>query len=257
MNILTVHYTYVPTTTKAGGENRTFSSLKRIMDEDKSIVTVGHDSAMKIRCTPAIALNDFYPQGQDELVSQVRNEGGFVTILNDLAPEGIERNKFTVDALITNINRTDDDEQGTHATMRAAVFNFRGDILPVTFTLRSEDAISYFENLEPSGSEPIFTKIWGKIVSRTEIQKSEEESAFGEPSVDVKQRRVREWVVTGAAKETYEFGPGCVLTPDDIKQALANREIALADTKKRSEDYYNSRNTASVASAIPQGNFNF
>lgn len=264
MNVLTVHYTYVSPTTKNGGENRTFAALKRVMDENKTIVEVGHDAAMKVRCTPAIALNDFYPQGQEELVSQPRNEGGFVSILNELNPEGIERNKFTADVLITRINRQDDDENGAYATMRAAAFNFRGDILPLTFTLRNEDAISYFENLDPSSSEPIFTKVWGKIVSRTEVQKSEEESAFGEPSVDIKQRRVREYVITGAAKEPYTFGDGGVLTPEDIKKAMENREVMLADTKKRSDDYYKNRNTQPSAfgetgstGTVPKGDFQF
>lgn len=266
MNILTIYYRYVSPTTKNGGENRTFTALKRIMDEDKTIVKVGHDAAMKVRCTPAIALNDFYPRGQEEVVSQVRNEGGFVNIINELNPQGIDRNKFTADILITRVNRQDDDENGAYATLRAAAFNFRGDILPMTFILRNENAISYFESLDPSTSNPVFTKVWGKIVSRTEVQETEEESAFGEPSVDIKQRRVREWVITGAAKEPYGFGDGEILTPEDVTKAMENRNVYLAERKANSDQYYASHGQGNAESAfgngssetkIPTGDFKF
>lgn len=260
MNILTIHYTYVSPLNKNNAENRTFTALKRIMDEDKTIVTVGHDAAQKVRCTPAIALNDFYPQGRDELVSAPRNEGGFVNIINELTPEGQDRNKFTADALISTVARQDDDANGAVATVRALIFNFRGAALPINFVLHNEDAISYFESLDPSPSNMIFTKVWGKIVSRTESQTSEVESAFGEPTVDIKQRRVREWVITGAAKEPYDYGEGSsVLTPEEVKEALANREVELANIKKRSEDYYNNRSqgNAPATDKIPTGSFQF
>jgi hypothetical protein len=264
MNVLTIYYRYVTATTKSGGENKTYTALKRIMDEDKTIVKVGHDAAMKVRCTPSLAVNDFYPRGQEEVVSQVRNEGGFVNIINELTPQGIERNKFTTDLLITNVTRKDDDENGTYATLRAAAFNFRGDIIPATFTLRNEDAISYFESLDPSTSQPVFTKVWGKIVSRIETQKTEEESAFGEPEVDIKQRRVREWVITGAAKEPYGFGEGEVLTPEDVQKAMENRNVMLAERKANSEQYYASHGQGNTESAfansetkIPTGDFKF
>ena len=260
-NILTIHYTYVTSTTSKGQENRTFTTLKRIMDEDRSIVTVGRDKAWKVRCNPSIALNDFYPQGRNDVVSTPRNEGGFVTIVNELAPDGIDRKKFTADALITHVNREDDDEEGVRATVKCAIFNFRNDILPFTFTLRNEDAIQYFEDLNVSNQEPIFTKVWGEIDNRTEIIKEEIESAFGQPAVDVKQRRIREWVITGAAREPYPFGEGGVLTPEEVQKAVENRNVMLAETKKRSEDYYASRNnTGSIGNTvnqIPKGGFDF
>ena len=43
------------------------------MDSGKTVVGDGKDLAWKVRCTPAIALNDFYPQGQDNLVSRPRH----------------------------------------------------------------------------------------------------------------------------------------------------------------------------------------
>ena len=91
---------------------------------------------------------------------------------------------------------------------------------------------------------------------------TETESAFGEAAVDVTQRTVREWVVTGAQKEPYAFGEGGFMTMADLQKAVENRNLMLAETKKRSEEYYASRSAAPAPAAapnpaIPTGGFNF
>lgn len=266
LNIVTVHYTFVTELTKNGGTNPSFNNLKRIIEGGKTVLGDGKDQAWKVRLTPSAALNDFYPQGQEELVSQPRHEGGFVSIITELHPEGIERNKFTFDTLITNVEHIEKDEEAgieeDYAKIHCAIFNFKNDILPFTLTVRNPSGIKYFEDLGATNAEPVFTKVWGKISSETIQVKRETESAFGEAAVDTTQRRVREWVVTGAQKDPYTFGEDGVLTPQDIKTAIENRNIALADIKKRSDEYYASRNTetkaaAPAASAIPAGGFNF
>ena len=102
MNVIQVHYSYVTPTTKQGKGNVSYNALKQIIDSGKTIMNDGLDQATCVRLTPSIALNDFYPQGGDELVTTPRHEGGFVTILRgpaELPPEA-ERNKFECDALI-------------------------------------------------------------------------------------------------------------------------------------------------------------
>ena len=267
LNVITIHYTFETEKTKAGGTNSTYASLKKIMDSGKTVVGDGKDLAWKVRCTPAIALNDFYPQGQDDLVSRPRHEGGFVTIINELPPEGMDRNKFTVDTLITQVEVDEaDPEQGIneeYAKIHCAIFNFKNDILPFTLTVRNPSGIKYFEGLGATGSEPIYTKVWGKISSQTVSMQTETESAFGEAAVDVTQRTIREWVVTGAQKEPYAFGDGGLMTMEDLRKAVENRNLMLAETKKRSEEYYASHSaTAPMPSAapnpaIPAGGFNF
>ena len=128
--------------------------------------------------------------------------------------------------------------------------------------MRNEDGIRYFEELGVSQSEPIYTKVWGKIVNRTQLIQNETESAFGEAAVDTRQRRIREWVITGAQREPYSFGDGGLMTVEDIQKALQNRETMLAEVKQRSDEYYATRNSSPApktapAAQIPQGKFNF
>ena len=89
LNIISVHFTYVVEKTKSGKTNVTFGVLKNIIDGAKAWITDGKDAALKVRVSTALALNDFYTR-EGELVSVKRNEGGFVNVIKDLAPEEAE-----------------------------------------------------------------------------------------------------------------------------------------------------------------------
>lgn len=258
-NIVTVHYTYVAETYGSGAPNRTYGVLSRIINEGKTVVADG-DAAWCVRLQPSIALNDFYPQGQTEVVSRPRNEGGFATIINP-TQYSAERNKFTVDLLINGVSRVDAEDGSVVAHIHGATFDFRNSILPMTFVVRSEEAASYFESLEPSQNNPIFTNVWGQIVSRNETIKTETLSAFGAPQVDERPRRVREYLITGAKPDLYEFGDSETgITADEIKKAIEDRNLYLADTKRRSDEYRANRAAAAPVApvvTVQQGAFNF
>ncbi len=268
LNVLQVHFTYVTETTKAGGKNATFITLKKIIDEGKAIITDGKDSATKVKIDTALALNDFYAQ-DDSLVSIKTNEGGFVTIVGELCLEN-ERNTFTTDMLITNINKIDiDEEKGItqpYVAVRGAVFNFKNALLPVEFVVRNEAGMKYFEDLDVSPAEPLFTKVWGKINATTTTIERTEESAFGEAAVKTYEKKTKEWTITGTAKIPYEYGEEKVLTSDDVTKAMQDREVYLADIKKRTDEYRAQKastpTSASAANAMnapiaAKGGFNF
>lgn len=250
LNVIPVHFTYVTPTTSSGAENRTFSVLKKIIDGGKTWITNGKDEALKVRIDTAIALNDFYTQ-DGTLVSTKKNEGGFVSIINgELAPEN-ERNTFTVDMLITAVNRIEKNEEKNinedFVTVRGAIFNFRNELLPLDFLVRNVDGMKYFEDLGVTGAEPLYTKVWGRINCGTILNEVKEDSAFGESAVRTYERKIREWVITGTAKVPYEFGDENVLTADEVTKAQQDREVMLAETKKRSEEYRASKSTADNA----------
>lgn len=250
LNVIPVHFTYVTPTTSSGAENRTFSVLKKIIDGGKTWITNGKDEALKVRIDTAIALNDFYTQ-DGTLVSTKKNEGGFVSIINgELAPEN-ERNTFTVDMLITAVNRIEKNEEKNinedFVTVRGAIFNFRNELLPLDFLVRNADGMKYFEDLGVTGAEPLYTKVWGRINCGTILNEVKEDSAFGESAVRTYERKIREWVITGTAKVPYEFGDENVLTADEVTKAQQDREVMLAETKKRSEEYRASKSTADNA----------
>ena len=273
LNVVQVHFTYVTPTTKNGGKNATFGALKKIIDESKSWMTDGKDAATKVKVdSNSLALNDFYAQ-DDTLVSVKMNEGGFVSIVTDLCDEG-ERNTFTMDMVITNTKMVEpeDENEESFLSVRGVVFNFRNDILPVEFVVKNPDGIKYFDQIGASPSEPIYTKVWGKICCTTVTTIKKEESAFGEAAVASTSRSKKEWIITGTAKVPYDFGETGVLTANELTTAMQNREVYLADIKKRADEYRASRAASATqafssgaamnlpggdAMAVAKGNFNF
>lgn len=263
LNVLTVHYTYVTEMTKTGNKNATFANLKRIIESGKTWVEYGKDEATKVRLTPSGALNDFYPQGQDDLVSQQRSEGGFVSIVNELNPEGIGRQKFTFDTIIKNVEYVES-ESGDYAKINCIIFNFKNDILPFVLVAKDPNAINYFVGLEASPSNPIYTQVWGEILNTTVRVEKVTESAFGSPTVDISEKHQKEWVVTGAKIEPYIFGDEDTITAEELTKAIANRNVYLEDVKARAKEYYANKGvtpsaipTPAPTSKIPAGGFSF
>lgn len=264
LNVIPVHFTYVVEMTKSGKKNVTFGVLKSIIEGAKAWVTDGKDAALKVRVNTALGLNDFYSQRDDRMVSVKRNEGGFVNVIKALPPEEEGRSKFSADMVITSVMRVEADEESgiekDYLRIRGAIFNFRNDLLPVEFVCRNEKAFSYFEGLDVSGSNPVFTEVRGVIVNNTIKQTVEEESAFGTVSVQTTSRDVKEWVITWARPVEYDFGAEDVLTTDELKKAMQDREVYLANIKEQAEKFRAEREAAASSkgeSVIPDGGFDF
>lgn len=263
-NIVPIHYTYVvPTYSKSGKENPNFKILEQIIDgKIKSVMADGKDAAAKFRVDSSIDLNEFYSDrnGTEELVSVKRNEGGFIHTAQALNENENERNTFDVDMVITNARRIEADEERNlpeKMIIKGAIFNGfnnRYRLLPVEFTVTNANAMNYFEGLEATAKEPVFTRIKGRQINESIVRKITEESAFGEPSVREVTSSHKDFVVTWAAKETYEWDSEETLTAKELSEMMSQREITLADIRKRRDDYLASKNGPT---APAQGGFNF
>lgn len=261
-NIVSVHFTYVTATTAKGATNATFTTLMNIIDgKYGSVMANGKDSAVKLRIDSALGLNEFYTErnGQEELVSAKRNEGGFVHAADSLNPDESVRNTFKCDMLITGVKELEADEERdipAKAIVRGAIFDFRGALMPVEFSAVNPNAIQYFLSLEASNANPTFTCVWGRQVSETTVRKITTESAFGEDEVrEVKSTR-KDFVITGASKETYLWDDETTLTANEVAEKVAARETYLATIKQRQDEYKASKNAA-PAMAVTKSGFNF
>lgn len=264
LNVIPVHFTYVTEKTSTGKTSPTFGVLKSLIESGKTWVKDGKENATKVKIDTALALNDFYVQenGADRLISSVVHEGGFVNVINGELPPEVERNTFKCDMVISNVNHVDADGEKVmedYATVRGAIFNFRKEILPITFTVRNPQGMAYFEGLDTEDA-PVYTKVWGRIQCETKTTTVTEESAFGEDAVRTFEKKTRDWCITGTARECYEFGEEDVLTGEELTKALQDREVKLAEAKKRSDEYKASKNAPQVAPVAPKakaGGFSF
>lgn len=250
LNVVPVEFTYVAPQTKAGGTNKTYTELMKIIESGKTWITDGADAATKVSVDTALALNDF-PAQDGTMVSQKINQGGFVTIVAELKEDVNQRSTFQTDMLITNVTRVDANPEIEGSTdyvrVHGAVFDFKNSLLPVEFVVRNPGGMEYFENLGATGAEPVYTKVWGRIVNATTSVPVKEESAFGEVAVTSRERKIREWVITGASKVPYDFGDEKVMTMDEVVKANQDRQVYLADKKRQREEYLAQKNAATPA----------
>lgn len=267
-NIIQVHYSYVAPTYASGKTNNSYTALKKIIDSGKTVVTDGYAEATSIRLNPSYQTNDFYPQGQEQVVSAPRNEGGFVTLVtpDKMRAEGDSgRNKFSFDIVISNVVEKVPDEGDEYVSIEGIVFNYNNTaIYPITLTARNKDAMKYFVDLGASKQNPVYTKVWGKIVNVFTTTERTIESAFGDATVEKVTHRNREYVITGANPVPYEFDTAETMTADELKKALQDREVYLASEKKRVEEYRASQGgsngaspAAQAANTVSKGNFNW
>ena len=265
-NIVTVHFTYVtPTYTKSGQPNATFNTLQNIINGVTcNVVDHGVDKAAKIRIDSQLGLNEFYSNrtGTDELVSQMRNEGGFIHIVQNIAASEGLRDTFDVDMIMTKTRRVEADEERNRPEkmfVEGYAFDFRNALLPVTFVLYDKGGMDHFEGFEASEKSPVFLKVNGHQICKTvtTIQKSES-TGWGETFAQEVTSTQREWVITGVS-DPYDWDTEETITAQEYKEALQNREVVKAEIKRRQDEYNESRaqTQAPAAATAPANGFNF
>ena len=264
-NIVQVHFTYeTPTFAKSGQANSRYNTLFDIMNGVTKVYMRDGQGAT-IRVDSALALNEFYSNrsGQEELVSVKRNEGGFIHVNSALNSDPDKRNTFRCDILITNVRRVEANDErkiDEHVVVKGYVFDFRKTPMPMEFNAYTTGAMDYFEALEASEKNPVFTRIWGNQITQTTASTITEESAFGETFVREVASNRKDFVITGAAKEPYVWDDESTMTAAQLKEGLANRELNLANMKQRSAEYQASRTTNTAPATVARPNatgFNF
>lgn len=270
LNIVTIKFNFLRPVYNSGKSNETFTILKNMIENGvKTVVDNGKEEAEKIQVTGSIGLNDFYTKdssGELTLVSAKINSGSFVQTIKVL-PKESERSKFTCDMLINGVKLVEAKEENEedYLVVKGAIFDFRKAILPIEFHCKDKDGIRFFENLEPSANNLIFTRVWGTVVTSQDTVKKVTESAFGGPVVEEHSRSRKEMIITRTYTydHMYEVGDAATgITVEEIQKALEDREVYLASVKKRAEDYQASKeggNTAKNVASAPaaQGGFNF
>ena len=274
LNVVTVHYRYVGETTSKGSPNNTYAVLKKIIDNpSKYWINGGKENAFKVQCTGvALAVNDFIAADGSK-VAAVRNENGFCSFVTEFSPE-VERNTFSTDMLITKVTHVDANPEKNikedYTNVSGCVFGYGTTpvLLPVTFVVRNNMGMEYFEGLDASSSNPVFTKVWGRINCMTIKTERTEESAFGPAAVQTYERKSREYTITGTAKVPYDFGDEEVLTREDVMKMSQDREVMLAEIEQRYNDRKNSNSmnfaapassnpVSQIGKSVPKGDFNF
>lgn len=239
-NTVTVHYTYVPEKNRNGNDNQIYQNLAQLLDDDKTVETVGKDEASKVRISGEYETNDFYSDRNEEFVSAPRVRGSFVHDLFTLNDDA-DNATFDLDAIITRVTEQEGDD-GTYAVLKGYVFNWRKDVMPITLEVHNPRGASYFVDQDVSSKNVLMTEVRGNIVSKTVSSESEEEEGAWSTQKRTVSRAVRYWDVTWSSQEPMEFDDESTVTKAELKQALADRQARLEADKARQDEWRSQHN---------------
>ena len=254
LSVIPVEYRFVKKTTSKGAPNKTYTTLMNIITDGKTWETDGKDAATKVKITASLGVNDFVNK-DNEITSYKINAGSFIDIVTKLPEIDKERHSFTVDILMTKATLKEADGERIkedYLVIKGAVFDFRGTLMPVELVVRNKNGIDAFQSLEPSNSNPVLNKVWGIINFHSETETKVEETLFGEQNVTTYTKENKEWLITGANPEPYDFGDEAVLTVEEVQKASQEREVYLAEVRKKHDDYINSLKTPEPKSVDEQ-----
>lgn len=265
-NVVPVHFTYVTEVTSSKKPNATYTVLKSIIDgKIGSVMEHGKENAGKVRIDSAIGLNEWYDSrtAGNPLVSVKRNEGGFVHQVSELCNPNT-RATFNTDIVITKVTRIEADEERNRAekvTVKGCIFDFKKALLPIEFSVTIPQAMDYFESLGASPSTPVFTRVQGKQVSQTVTREIREESAFGDAKVREVRSSYKDFEINWAQPEPYDWDSEDTILASELSKAMQDRELYLADLKRRNEEYQASRGSAftstDTTTTVQKGKYDF
>lgn len=260
-NIVTINFTYETKVRNNGNENGNFAILDKIISGTyKNVMADGIELAQKVRIDTAIGVNDFYDR-EDKLVSAQRLDGGFIHEVDFLADED-KRATFECDFLIGKVVRKEADEEKQlpeKVDLKGFVFNFRKEVLPVTFSVFNSVAMDYFESLEPTDKSPVFTRVKGKLDCIQTKTTKIDEGAFGDTVTEYTNTR-KNYTIVWAEKEPKEWDSEETILANDFVKLLQEREVKLAGIKKEHDEYKKGATAAPTpapAAAAPSQFFNF
>ena len=240
LNVIPVEFTFVTEKTKKGATNKTYTELMKLVTSGKTWIEDGPEAATKVSIDTSIGVNDFVAQ-DETMVSLTVHSGGFISVVGDLKEDLSARATFKADTVITNVTRieanADRHIEEDYVAVRGNVFDFRNALIPIEFVVKNPDGMKFFESLDVTASNPVYTQVWGVINYAPHRFSENVESAFGEAQAEVRTRKVREWIITGAKKVPYDFGDENVMTAQELIKAQQDRETALAVVKQKHNEY--------------------
>lgn len=217
-----------------GTESGLYKGLKTIMDEYKSVASVGRENADKVRINQGrLGVNEYY--GQDGVLrSNPQLSTNFVNRLQANEMETYEtKAEFEVEAIVQGVleeTNKDGDETG-RVILNGLVPIYGGKIVPIKFVVADKGAASYVMDNYEKG---LTAKVFGDIVNHVDVIKTEVEVGFGKPQTKVTRKTTRELVITGGTPP-YDEDNVKAYSIEIIKKAMTEREVHLEELKNKTK----------------------
>lgn len=212
--------------TKAGKSNPAFNSINTIMTDLQSIAAVGEEEASFIRVTGAdVRMQEYYPQGSNDLVSYPSISGSFVNPVNK--NDALPKANWEMELYIHSMNEIVDGngEGEEYLEIQGIGINYDGSAQIVPIKVYNKKIASQLQSTFSVGQTVPFSGILN-FTSRQE--RIVEEALIGEPVVTSRTISVSEIILTGARAPLVD-----AYTSDQINDAVMKRKAKLEAQKQR------------------------
>ena len=213
--------------TNAGNENPSYTNLCDIIDNAKSIATVGVDEADCIRVTGArVTMQEYYtPDGR--LISFPAVNASFVNIIKRSDMEF--KANAEVEIVVQHMKHVTDKEGLETGALQivGATIGYGGyaDVIPFVTSNPS-----YVQAIEATYSEGDSMKIVARLNFSSRTEKSYEQVAIGEPIERVKTIKISDLVIASVAPAELT---GQCEDPAFLSQCLNKRTARLEEAKAK------------------------
>lgn len=228
---------FVKEKTSKGADNKIFTNVKTVVDELVTIEQIAEGKApegatpSKVRVRGELNLNEYYNDA-DQLQSQLQVRGVFLNRVKDdveFAPkaeydiEGIVIKKLDETALV------DGEPEETGRKKVTVLIPTYNNALPIEFISPVEHGDYIDDNFETG----LTVNLYGSIVNFSKKIEKKISAGFGEDKTEVKYENTREILIRGGS--VYDEENVKSINQEQLKELQAKRNIALANTKERSQ----------------------
>lgn len=209
--------------TRAGKENPAYNSINSLIKDYASIAAVGEEEADYIRVTGAdIRMQEYYPQGGEELVSYPSVQGSFVNKVakTDISPKANWELEVFIHGFNEIVNENED-----YLEITGIGINYDGSAAIIPIKVNNKKIAEQMQSTFSAGQT---VPMSGYLNFTSKIETVTEEAVIGEPIVKERTVRSSEIILTGAKAPIPD-----AYTAEEIQQAVALRNDKLAANKQK------------------------
>lgn len=229
----TTYNVFVNKLKKDGSENSTYSGIKTVLEEYKSIAEFGREEADYVTVSKGkISPNTYFKGGKHE---SIRYQSNF---FNRFTPkeDTVFGSEFSIEMFIKSIvPEMGKDEDGEMVETGRVVVNgwiptYNG-IEPIALIAPVEDSIA--EGITDSYEAGQTVEFWGNCVNSKHVEVIEKPVKIGKPKREEKVTYKNEFIITGAG-EIFDAEEGRYVPYDAeaIKAAITERDLKLKEMEE-------------------------
>ena len=247
-NQITVNV-FINKLTNAGTENKAYKGIETVMNNYKSIAEVGVDEATKVRITGGQVEPNTYYDNQGMEHSNVRYRSNFFSSLKateELEPKADFEIEMYINSIVPEIK---DEEETGRVIVNGIVPLYSGcEVIKLIATNEEIDGLNWAEAISDSYEPGQTGRFYGKIVNEKIPVVKKIPMLGGAVREEVSYKYNNGLLITGASNPYDEEDPNAY-SLDAIKKGMAERELALAEKKKKAMEKSNSNSGVAKAAS--------